>query len=278
MKGSDKAIVLGVLMAVILAAFYVKVLSPKREKATSLASDVTKLKTQIDQEKRVATFGEQARKDFPAYYGRLVVTGKAVPDQADTASLLVQLSAIANRTHVVFHGISLGSGSGDSSGSAAAAVPAPTSGSTTSTTSTTATPAATSSGAAATTPASPAPATEASAANLPIGATVGPAGLSTMPYNLTFTGDYLKVADFLKGVDSLVHSHDSGQVAADGRLMTIDGFSLAIKSGGTDPNPELNVAVAVTSYVTPADQGLTAGATPTAPPSLTQPTSATVSP
>ena len=36
MKGSDKAVVLGVVMAVVLGAFYFMVLSPKREKASSL--------------------------------------------------------------------------------------------------------------------------------------------------------------------------------------------------------------------------------------------------
>ena len=33
MKGSDKAIVLGVVMVVVLGAFYFMALSPKREKA-----------------------------------------------------------------------------------------------------------------------------------------------------------------------------------------------------------------------------------------------------
>ena len=70
--------------------------------------------------KRTAQYGEQARQQFPTYYGRLVVLGKAVPARADTASLMVQLSAIAHRTDVQFRGISLGAGSGDATATAAA--------------------------------------------------------------------------------------------------------------------------------------------------------------
>src|SRR5262249_4764518 len=104
MKGSDKAIVLGVVMAVALAAFYFMIVSPKREKAAELGQDVSKLKSQVSQQQQIAEFGEQARNEFPTYYGRLVVMGKAVPAGADTASLMVQLSAIAGHTNVVFRG------------------------------------------------------------------------------------------------------------------------------------------------------------------------------
>ena len=287
MKGSDKAIVLGVVMAVVLAGFYLKVLSPKREEASSLGEDINKLESQIDEQKQTAQYGEQARHQFPTYYGRLVVLGKAVPARADTASLMVQLSGIARRTDVQFRGITLGAGSGDVS--ATAAPPAPASGSTsTSTTGTTSTtPAPSGSGSSdssTSTPASTAtatPATEASAANLPIGAVVGPAGLPTLPYDLTFTGSYFQVADFLKGVDDLVHLRGSTQVAADGRLLTINGFSLSSPMD-TSATPKLNVTLSVTSYVTPATQGLTAGASPNGPGALTQPqaqpASAVVSP
>ena len=40
-----------------------------------------------------------------------------------------------------------------------------------------------------------------------------------MPYDMKFTGSYFDVANFLKGVDDLVHLQQSGQVAADGGLV-----------------------------------------------------------
>jgi Tfp pilus assembly protein PilO len=284
MKSSDKAIVLGVLMAVVLAAFYFMILSPKRDKASQLEKDISGLKAQVAQEEQVAEFGEQARKQFPTYYGRLVVLGKAVPAGADTSSLLVELSSIAHRTDVEFGGIELSAGDGSASSSSTtststASTPTPSSSSTeTSTPTSSASGSTASSGA--TTPTATAPATEASAANLPLGATVGTAGLATMPYSLTFTGSYFQVADFLAGVDRLIHTRGATQVAADGRLMTIDAFSLS-EPKGNPSDPTLKVSIAVTSYVAPASQGLTAGATPSGPaPSVTptQPASATVTP
>ena len=289
MKGSDKAVVLGVIMAVLLAGFYFKVLSPKRQEATALNKDITTLQAQVDQQEQAAAFGEDARKHFATYYGRLVVMGKAVPADADSASLLVQLNSIANRTDVKFDELQLSAGSGATSASATPTAPTPpadpsassSASGTTSTASTTA-PTPSSTPAAATT--APTAATEATAANLPLGAAVGPAGFPAMPYNLKFAGSYFDVASFLKDVDGLVHPHGSEVVAADGRLLTINGFSLTLPDTPVGPpsNPGLKVNLAVTSYVTPSDQGLTVGASPTGPAAPlappTQPASATVSP
>jgi Tfp pilus assembly protein PilO len=286
MKGSDKAIVLGVVMAIVLAGFYMKVLSPKREKATSLSKEITELQANIETQKQTADFAEDARRHFPTYYGRLVVLGKAVPANADTSSLLVEVDSVAKRTGVNFAGLQLSASSSDSTSTASPAAAASSTASTagtsssTSGTDTTATSTTGDSGTA-TTPSSststtgsttPAAATEAMAASLPLGASVGSAGLPTMPYDLTFDGTYFQVANFLKGVDDLVHMRGSSQVAANGRLLTIDGFSLAPGQDSVARDPTLTVKLAVTSYVTPSDQGLTACASPSGPSSsLTQP-------
>jgi Tfp pilus assembly protein PilO len=283
MKGTDKVVVLAVAIAVVLGAFYFGVLSPKREKASQLSAEITDLNASISQQQQTAQFAEDARHHFPTYYGRLVVLGKAVPADADTASLLVQVDTVANRSGVKFAGLTLSAGSGETS--AASTPPPATDATSTGTTSTptTTTPSSSGSSSTATTTSAtttPTPATEAGAASLPIGATVGAAGLPTMPYDLTFTGTYFQVAGFLSGIDSLVHMrNESGQVAADGRLLTVDGFALTPLAAGA--SPQLSVNLAVTSFVTPSDQGLTAGASPTGPPltqPTTQPTSATVSP
>ena len=117
-------------------------------------------------------------------------------------------------------------------------------------------------------PAAPAPPTEAAAATLPIGATVGPAGLGVMPYSLKFTGDFFEMADLLEGLDSLVGA-DGGATSVDGRLVTVNGFKMAPAIEGRD----LAVELLITTYVLPDSQGLTAGATPAAPaPTVPAPT------
>jgi hypothetical protein len=91
---------------------------------------------------------------------------------------------------------------------------------------------------------------------------------------MTFWGNYFQIADFMAGIDGLVKT-GKGAVQADGRLATIDGFSLA---PGTNLPPGVLVAsLAITTYVTPADQGLTAGATPAGPAAAapTEPASST---
>ena len=293
MRGSDKAVVLGVLMVIVLGVFYFKVLAPKRQEASSLKKDVASLNSQITQQQQTAQYGEQARQQFPSFYGHLVVLGKAVPARADTASLLVQLDSIANHSNVAFRSIAVGAGGGSATGtgSTAATPPPSTSGTSTTGTSTTGTsttpaPSGSSSTGSSTTPtttapAAPAAATESSAASIPIGAEIGSAGLAVMPYDMTFTGTYFQVGDFLKGVDDLVHVRGATQVAPDGRLMTINGFELS-PSPSNPPgaaNPTLDVTLSVTTYAAPSDQGLTAGASPTGPGAApTQPVSATVTP
>jgi hypothetical protein len=93
-----------------------------------------------------------------------------------------------------------------------------------------------------------------------------------MPYTLKFTGDFSKVSDFIGGLDKLVTTTNEG-VAVDGRLLTVDGFSLSSAQGATFPHLEANFSV--TTYLTPPTQGVTAGATPVAPEATATPASTT---
>jgi Tfp pilus assembly protein PilO len=280
-KGSDKGIILGVIFALVLAGFYFKVLSPKRDKASALSADITKLKSEIDVQDQNVAYGEDARQHFPAYYGRMVVLGKAVPAQADTASLLVELNSVSDKADVKFNSIELSEGTGSAGTSSTGTA-------STSSTSASAAPASDTSSSGSAAPAAattaPTPATEATAATVPLGSSVGPAGLSTLPYKLNFSGSFFDVANFFSSLDSLNDLRDGGaMVAADGRLMTIDAFSLSPADTLASGSPVLDVNLGVTTYVAPSGEGLTAGATPGGPDSSltqpqTQPASATVSP
>ena len=274
MKTTDRAVLSGLFLIALLAAFYFLVLAPKRQEASKLGTDIAALEASISEQEQTVAFAEEARKSFPKYYGRMVVLGKAAPEQADSASMLVQVNSIADRSSVTFRSRALAEGGGESAGQTAAAAPpapaapaegapaegapaegAPAEGAQSSTD-------ATSTPTTATT--APAPATESAAANLPIGATVGPAGLPTLPYNYVFDGTFFDVADFMSGIDDLVHARDDGtEVDVNGRLLTVDGFSLLGGSPGSDP--ELEALFAVTSYTVPSEQGLTMGASPGAP-------------
>jgi hypothetical protein len=76
-------------------------------------------------------------------------------------------------------------------------------------------------------------------------------------------GGYFDVANFIGGVDDLVTPVAGGaQLSPDGRLLTINGFGLEVN--GTGPSPTLKASFVVTAYST-GDQGLTLGASPSAP-------------
>ena len=270
MRANERLIIVGVAMVALAIGFYLLVLAPKRDKASELSSQIDQLHASIATAQQQVTYGEQAREDFPRYYGRMVVLGKAVPAQADTASLLVQVNSLASQSKTDLRAIALNQGSG-TGGSSTSAAPSPTSPTGAATAATTASstastgsstpPAATSS--APTSTATAAPATEASAASLPIGSVVGPAGLPTTPYSLTMRGGYFDVSTFIGKVDGLVTPVDGGaQLAPDGRLLTINGFGLELS--GTGPSPQLKANLVVTAYSS-GDQGLTAGASSSGP-------------
>lgn len=239
MSSSNRAIVAVVALAVLAIAFWMMLLSPKRDEAKKLSAQVTQLKSSLAQHEAEVAEAEEAREEFPGQYQRLVVLGKAVPGDDDVASLLVQLNRIADDAGGTFANIQL-----TASGTEEEAAAAPVGGS-------------------AGEPASP---TEVAASLLPLGASVGPAGLAVMPYEVTFDGDFFKIADFIEGLDSLVKTDDE-KVTVDGRLVTIDSFSL--EADQEKGFPALQATFTLTTYLTPPEQGVTAGASPSAPPAAT---------
>jgi len=155
-----------------------------------------------------------------------------VPGDDDTPSLLVQLNRIAHDAKVRFQALELSPSGGE-------APPPPVASET------------------------PAPPTEVAASTLPLGATIGPAGLGVMPYSLTFKGSFFHLADFIKGLDKLVET-ENAKVNVYGRLITIDGFSLGVD--GESAFPRLEATFGITAYVTPpSEEGVTGGATPEGP-------------
>lgn len=240
-SGSTQLIVAMLVIAVLAIAFWMLLLSPKREEASKLEAKVDSAESSLAQHQAEVAEGERARDEFPVAYQRLVVLGKAVPTNDDTASLLVQVNRLSRSAGSSFRNITLSS-SGDGATEAASG-PA----------------------------ASP---TEAEASLLPLGAEIGSAGLGVMGYQVELDGDFFEIADFLKRLDALVKTKE-GNVNVDGRLLTINSFTLE----GDDELgfPALEGSLSFTSYLTPPEQGLTGGATPSAPPTASAtPASATI--
>ena len=60
------------------------------------------------------------------------------------------------------------------------------------------------------------PATEVEASLLPLGASIGTAGLAVMPYSLSFNGNFFGIAKFIGKVDALVESGKAGKMTSTG--------------------------------------------------------------
>ena len=248
MSSSNRLIVAILIVAALAVGFWMLLLSPKREEADELSAQVETLEATLTQEASRLAAAEAAKQAFPDDYRQLVVLGEAVPEGDETASLLVEINRIAKGSKVKFHDIQLAS-SGELGIAEAPVVPPPAE----------AAPAPeSSSGVPAAATIAP---TEAAASLMPLGATIGPAGLGVMPYTLSFTGDFFEIADFIDGVDSLVATLNA-KVGVEGRLVTVDGFALTPIG---NVKKDLEVSFSVTTFVTPPEQGITAGASPSEP-------------
>ena len=244
MNSTNRAILAVVVFAVIAGVFWTQMLSPKRQEVNELGADVERLESSLAQHEAEIAEAEAARGEFPTQYQRLVVLGKAVPKDEDVASLLVQVNRIADRAEGTFREITLSSAAGE----AEAPPPAPAAGSE---------------------PASP---TEVSASLMPLGASIGPAGLAVMPYEVTFDGGFFEIANFIKGLDRLVKTGDD-DVNVAGRLVTINGFSLA--ADAEKGFPWLEASFSLTTYLTPPGAPASAAGTPPGAPATATPAATT---
>jgi Tfp pilus assembly protein PilO len=245
MSSSNRVIVAMLAVAALAVAFWMLLLSPKKDEVAKLDRQVVQQEELLSLHRTEVQRGVAAQKAFPVAYQQLVVLGKAAPADDDTASLLVQLNRIAEDSRVSFETIVLKSATGGES-EAPEPPPAPEPGQ----------------------PSSLPSPTEVAASTMPLGASIGPAGLAVMPYTMTFKGSFFHVADFIHGLDSLVRSENE-EVEVTGRLITINGFTLT--EDESKGFPALEASFTVTTFLVPPEQGVTAGATPTSPePSATQ--------
>ena len=107
MKRSDRLIFVGLGLLGLLAAFYFLAVAPKREKVSELDQEISALQASVAEQEQVAAFAEQAKADYEHDYHRLVVLGKAIPGDDDSASLINQTQALADRAKVDFRTIVL---------------------------------------------------------------------------------------------------------------------------------------------------------------------------
>jgi hypothetical protein len=294
----DRRILLILLPIVVLIAYWFLLLSPKRSDLNTARAEQHATEQARDQAVAQVAQLERARQSFAADYAAVIRLGKAIPDNVDAPSLLIQLDRASNGTHVDFNSAVFGprlgatlvttdtstSGPAQPAGNAAAGgAPAQTgvggaaesagnavttgnqassnvnSASGGTTTTTTTT---------STTGAAPSTAT--------------PAALDSVALTFNFSGTFFDLADFFHRLKRFVYVANN-QIFVRGRLMTVDtlSFSRAASAststtGSTSSAGDLSATVGATIYLSPEAQGgVTAGATPAGPAGTTTTTTTT---
>jgi Tfp pilus assembly protein PilO len=288
----DRKIVLILIPLLVLGAYWFMLLAPKREEASNAQQQLSQARTERDQAVALANSLEAAKVKFATDYAEILRLGKAIPSTVDMSSLLVQLDSAARGTGINFEKITVGKreaaappgeATGGTGGQAAdGSTPAaggstPPAGSTPPGGSEAPGQPASAPGAAksaatgavndanAQTAAGDQKAAQTSgepgAAGSPAGGstTSGVAGLDRVPLTFVFEGSYFDLADFMHRLKRFVRVTNS-RVLVRGRLMTVDGVKLTPSAGS-----QITADITASVYLTPKQQGTTAGATPTGP-------------
>jgi hypothetical protein len=237
----------------LIAAFWFLALAPKRAEIAKVDDAVAQAEARRDAAVASAATADQARVAYQRDYANLARLGKAAPADDDVASLVFQLESLARSNKIDFRSVRLTAAPAAPTEAAAPADSSAKDATGTDTAGKDKT--ATTDPTAAATPAPPA------VAQAPPGAIVGSAGLLTVPFTFAFDGGYLPMQRMLGAIDRLADATD-GTISVNGRLLTVDGFSLAAGRLGF---PKVKALVSATAYIVPPAEGITAGASPQGP-------------
>ena len=266
----DRKIILVLVPIVILLGYWFMVLAPKRTESQKVTQELTKAQAARDAAEQQVAQLNAAKASFATDYATVIRLGKAVPTSLDMPSLLVQLDRSARGTGIEIDDFKPGAPGGSSSGGASSASTPPGGGNN---------PAAPGSPPAqgfpgkqaqkagsAVTEANGASQASADTANSAGSSSSGAAttsapGLVSVPLTFTVRGGYFGLSDFLHRMKRFVRVVND-QIVVRGRLLTIESFSFE------RPDPKeagLKADVTATIYLTPPDQGTSAGATANGP-------------
>jgi Tfp pilus assembly protein PilO len=99
-----------VATAAAMAAFWFLALAPKREEAAALEGKIAAKETEIATAQATLAGYKKSKENYGSNYATVVRLGKAVPEEDDIRSLLVQLDAEAGGTNVDFRTVEIGGG------------------------------------------------------------------------------------------------------------------------------------------------------------------------
>jgi hypothetical protein len=176
------------VLGAIALAYWMLLISPKRAEVAALDAKLATASTLLQQTEATAASYELARAAYPGNYAKLVRLGKAVPNDDNVRTLLVELQDTAHRSGVTFRSLNLGNGS--------------------------------------TTPAAPGTAPATVPTEVVPGATpVSGTDLSALDFDLGFDGSYFNTSNLLTRLERYVTVQNK-KLAVTGRLLRIESIDL----------------------------------------------------
>jgi len=124
MTGRDRIVIVVLGALAVLAAAWLLLVAPEREKASKLGSEVSAAQAQLTTAESQVASARAAQAGYSTAYASLVSLGKAVPTDQEVPSLIYQLAQASNQKKVDFTSITTSATGGASGGSSAAPVAA----------------------------------------------------------------------------------------------------------------------------------------------------------
>ena len=115
MSARDRTVIVVLAVVALLGAAWFMLIQPKRSELSDVQHQVSSAQSQLASAQSQLAAAQAARAQFPASYAAMVRLGEAVPTDDNVGSLIYQLQAAANSSHVDFEALSLASQGGSSS-------------------------------------------------------------------------------------------------------------------------------------------------------------------
>ncbi len=263
MTERDRKVLAVVLVLIVLGGFWFLVVHKKQTAISAAETELTTAQAEQASAKAALLQAKELSEVKPASYNKLVRLGKAVPNNDDFQSLLIQVNDISDDAKVNFVSLSANTGASGSgvagsggttcdsgsssstgaSGATAAPAPAPEPAPTAATGSTGGSTSAT--GSTGTSRTSSSKAASCSTAPTLTDITAKSAGLVKYEYSFVFDGSFFRLHTVFDNILELVKVNN-GRVGVTGRLLDISSINITTKSF-----PELSATVAMTGYSIP---------------------------
>jgi Tfp pilus assembly protein PilO len=126
MTGRDRIVLAGVVALALLAFGWIAVVSPERNKAAKLQTEISGAASQLASAESQLSNAKAAQARYSADYAAIVALGKAVPPGREVPSLVYELAQASDRKHVELASIvysAAGAAAPSSGGAGGAAAP-----------------------------------------------------------------------------------------------------------------------------------------------------------